>query len=50
MEDKLTMIDPQDCSNGEYYNDKSNQYLFICVTGKNKKLREWVDVKGFRCS
>ena len=43
------MISASDCENGDYYNDMIKQYLYICVSGKQKKLREWIDVKGFRC-
>lgn len=43
------MISPTNCSNGDYYHDSSKRYLFICVSGRNKKLREWIDVNGIRC-
>lgn len=26
-----------------------NQYLFVCVSGRNKTIREWIDVTGIKC-
>ena len=49
IEDKLSLIDPATCENGDYYNDKINQYLYVCVSGKNKEITEWIDVNGIRC-
>ena len=44
------MIDPTNCNNGEYFHDKTNSYLFVCVSGRNKQLREWIDLTGIRCN
>lgn len=42
-------IDPASCENGDYFHDSNNSYLFVCVSGRNKTIREWVDVTGIRC-
>lgn len=26
-----------------------NRYLYTCISGRNKALREWIDVTGVRC-
>ncbi len=33
------LIDPVSCQNGDYYHDKINNYLFVCVSGRNKTKR-----------
>jgi hypothetical protein len=47
--ENLASLDISSCSNGDYYHDKINRHLYMCVSGKNKKLREWIDVTGIRC-
>lgn len=43
------MILPTTCQNGDYYNDPDARYLFVCVSGRNKAIHEWIDVNGIRC-
>lgn len=43
------LIDPSSCQNGDYYHDINSSYLFVCVSGRNKTIREWIDVNGIRC-
>ena len=43
------MLDGSTCQNGDYYQDGVNRYLFVCVSGENRELREWIDVNGIRC-
>ena len=35
------------------YEDAANEgkpeYLFVCVSGKNKAIHEWIDVNGIKC-
>jgi len=36
---QLQQADPihyDNCSNGEYYFDKTAQYLFVCISGRGK--------------
>lgn len=33
------MIDVQTCSNGDYYNALQDNYLFLCVSGRNKTVK-----------
>lgn len=42
-------VNPNNCSNGDYFNDKVNRALYLCVSGRNKTIREWIDVTGIRC-
>lgn len=44
-----TVLDPTTCSNAEYYHDPDNKYLYVCVSGRNKTIREWIDINGIRC-
>lgn len=44
-----SLTDPTTCKNGDYYHDANNSYLFVCVSGRNKTIREWIDVNGARC-
>ena len=44
-----SLINPNNCSNGDYFHDSNNSYLFVCVSGRNKTIREWIDVNGLRC-
>lgn len=34
-----TVISPTNCTNAEYYHDPDNKYLYVCVSGRNKKIR-----------
>lgn len=34
-----SLIDPSTCNNGEYFHDKDNKYLYVCVSGRNKAIR-----------
>lgn len=34
-----SMIDPATCQNADYYHDADNKYLYVCVSGRNKKIR-----------
>ena len=53
------MLDPATCNNGDYYHhqvdyeDPANagkpEYLFVCVSGRNKAIHEWIDVNGIKC-
>lgn len=43
------IVDPATCSNGDYFQDDANRYLYVCVSGRNKAMREWIDVNGIRC-
>lgn len=44
-----TLIDPSNCTNGQYYHDSDHKYLYVCVSGRNKKLIEEIDVIGVKC-
>jgi hypothetical protein len=44
-----SMVDITSCNNGDYYHDQSTRHLYVCVTGRNKTLREWIDIIGVRC-
>lgn len=44
-----SLISPTDCSNGEYYFDFEFQYLFVCVSGRNKQIRQWLDLNSSVC-
>lgn len=41
--------DPANCSNGEFYHSYNAKRLFVCVSGRNKTIREWIDIDGVRC-
>jgi hypothetical protein len=41
--------DPNSCANGEWWNDKTNRYFYICFSGKNKLPYEYVDINPIRC-
>jgi hypothetical protein len=43
------LINPTSCNNAEYFHDRDNKYLYVCVSGRNKKIREWTDLNGIRC-
>lgn len=43
------MIDPATCTNGQYFQDAVNERLFVCVSGRDKTIQEWIDVNGIRC-
>lgn len=43
------LITPDSCQNGDYYHDSNTSYVFVCVSGRNKTIREWIDVNGLRC-
>lgn len=45
----FTDLNLADCENGDYYQDVENYNLYVCVTGRNKTIREWIDVNGLRC-
>lgn len=34
-----SLVDPSNCSNGDYFHDTNNSYLFVCVSGRNKTIR-----------
>jgi hypothetical protein len=44
-----TVPDPNTCNIGEFYNDPTNRYLFLCVSGKNKTIANYIDVNGITC-
>ena len=44
-----TIINPASCQNADYYHDLVNKYLYVCISGRNKTIREWIDVNGIRC-
>ena len=29
--------------------NNASQYLYVCVSGRNKQIHEWIDVNGLRC-
>ncbi len=35
--------------NGDFYHNETSKYLFVCVSGNNKTIHEWIDVNGIRC-
>jgi G8 domain len=41
--------DANSCSNGDWWNDKTNKHFYICFSGKNKLPYEYVDVNPVRC-
>ena len=43
------MLSPTNCTNGEYFHNSTERYLFVCVSGRNKAIHEWIDVNGIRC-
>ena len=43
------MLDIGTCTNGQYYQDVVNEFLFVCVSGRDKQIREWIDINGIRC-
>ena len=45
----VAQINPNTCANGDYYHDKLERHLYVCVSGKNKAIREWIDIVGVRC-
>ena len=47
--ENIANFDIDSCQNGDYYHDKVNRHLYMCVSGKNKTLREWIDITGVRC-
>lgn len=49
IEKSDSLIEPSTCLNGDYYHDISSSYLFVCISGRNKTIQEWVDVNGIRC-
>jgi hypothetical protein len=49
LKESSLFIYPTNCTNGDYYHDRVNRWLFVCVSGRNKTLREWIDVKAVRC-
>lgn len=49
LTDTAAMISPDTCNNGDYFHDKTNKYLYVCVSGRSKQIREWVDINGIRC-
>ena len=44
-----TIIDPTSCVNGDYFHDKNSSYLFVCVSGRNKTIREWTNIDSIKC-
>lgn len=43
------LVDPSSCINGDFFLDKNSSYLFVCVSGRNKTIREWTDINGIKC-
>ncbi|CAD8161606.1 unnamed protein product [Paramecium octaurelia] len=41
--------DTNQCNQGDWFNDKSNKLFFLCLSGKNKKKYEYVEVRGVIC-
>lgn len=44
-----SLIDPASCFNGEYFHDAANRLMFICFSGRNRKVHEMIDVTPVRC-
>jgi hypothetical protein len=44
-----SMVDPATCRNGDYFHNNLTRHLYLCVSGRNKALREWIDIRGVRC-
>lgn len=44
-----TIPDTNTCNQGDWYNDKTNKLFYICLSGKNKKKYEYVEVEGVIC-
>lgn len=42
--------DPETCQNGQWWNDKDNSALYICISGKGKSKYEHIDVNPVICS
>jgi hypothetical protein len=42
-------LDPTTCGAGDFYHDPADQYLYLCVSGKNKPLFTYIDVNGIKC-
>ena len=49
IEAQPSIMTPETCTNGDYFHDKDNEYLFVCVSGKNKAIHEWIDLEGVPC-
>ena len=49
LQEKDDIIDPTNCENGDYHHNNVSQYLYVCVSGRNKTMREWIDVNGLKC-
>lgn len=41
--------DPNNCENGQWFNDRTNKLFYICLSGKNKKEFEYVETQGVIC-
>lgn len=37
------------CNQGDWFNDRTNKLFFLCLSGKNKKKYEYVEVRGVIC-
>ncbi|CAK63336.1 unnamed protein product (macronuclear) [Paramecium tetraurelia] len=37
------------CNQGDWFNDRTNKLFFLCLSGKNKKQYEYVEVRGVIC-
>lgn len=42
--------DPKICNNGDWWNDKDNKYFYLCMSGKNTKTAEFIDINAVICS
>ncbi len=41
--------DPSTCLHGTYFNDRSNKFLYLCLSGKGKDRFEYVDIDKVIC-
>jgi len=43
------VVKPGTCLNGDYFYDRDAQYLFLCVSGRGRKVREMINLNTSDC-
>lgn len=51
MPQSIDFLDPETCSNGDYYhtNDNSSKMISVCQSGKNRTKFEYTEVNAVFC-
>ena len=49
MEGLPSVPNPSTCKNGEYHHDVPDEYLYICVSGRDKTTHEWTKINAIAC-